>query len=442
MRDLTVEYRPIEALTPYGRNPRTHSKKQIRQLADSIKTFGWTNPILTDDEGGVIAGHGRLEAARVLGLESVPTIRVSDMSDAQKRAYVMADNKLAENAGWDRDLLRVELSALFETDLDFSIETIGFETAEIDLILGDEAVCDDADRGIPPVSNGPSVTEPGDLWIMGEHRLYCGDALDFASYAALLEGEKAAAVFTDPPYNVPVDGHVCGKGAVRHREFAMASGEMSSPEFERFLGTLCDRLIENSVDGSIHFICIDWRHAHELLSAASSRFAELKNICVWNKTNGGMGSLYRSKHEFVFVYKNGRAPHQNNVELGRHGRYRTNVWDYAGVNAFGAERLADLSDHPTVKPLRLVADAICDVTRRGELVLDPFAGSGTTILAAEKTGRRGAAIELDPAYVDVAIRRFEAATDLEARHAFYGHSFKEIALNREFDRSLKEEETT
>lgn len=436
---MQIEHRSVEALKPFANNPRTHSKKQVRQIAESIKTFGWTNPILIDDEGGVIAGHGRLEAAKLLGMGAVPVIRLSTMTAAQKRAYILADNKLAENAGWDEDLLRIELQGLLDMDLDFSVEVTGFETPEIDLLLNENDASAPEDEDVPAPEPGTAVSEPGDLWLLGDHRLFCGDALEASSYEAVLNGEKAAAVFTDPPYNVRIDGHVCGNGRIRHDEFAMASGEMSEREFTSFLSAVFGYLNRFSADGSIHFICMDWRHGFELMSAARAAYAELKNICVWNKTNGGMGSLYRSKHELVFVYKNGTAPHINNVDLGRHGRYRTNVWDYAGVNSFGAGRMEDLADHPTVKPVAMVADAILDVTHRGDLILDPFGGSGSTLLAAEKTGRRAALIELDPKYVDVAIRRYEKATGQSAIHARYGHSFHEVAENRAFDRSLYKE---
>ncbi|MEX0645681.1 MAG: DNA methyltransferase [Parvularculaceae bacterium] len=438
MTSLSIEYRAVSALKPYASNPRTHSNKQIRQIAESIKTFGWTYPILIDDEDGVIAGHGRIDAAKHLSLTEIPTIRLSSMTPAQKRAYVIADNRLAELAGWDKGLLAIELKGLLEMDLDFRIETVGFAPAEIDLLL-EEAQKDaiEADDEVPAPTEGPATALPGDLWLLGEHRLFCGDALDPAPYARLLGAEKARAAFTDPPYNVRIDGHVSGLGRVKHDEFVMASGEMSEDEFTRFLKRTFENLSAFTADGAISFVCMDWRHAFELLAAGRSSFTELKNICVWNKTNGGMGSLYRSKHELVFVYKNGTAPHINNVELGRFGRYRTNVWDYAGANSFGEARLEDLADHPTVKPISLVEDAIKDVTRRGDLVLDPFSGSGSTILAAERSGRRAAAIELDPKFVDVAIRRFEKATGVEAIHSENGKTFSEVASDRAFDRAMQ-----
>ena len=370
MRDLAVTYLAIADLKPYARNPRTHSKKQINQIADSIQTFGWTNPILTDADGSVIAGHGRLEAAKQLGIERVPTIRIEDLTEAQKRAYVIADNRLAELAGWDDEMLATELQLLSTLDLDFDLDLTGFETAEIDLLIGSLEADDKPAEPEPsfegPDRSKPAVNVPGDLWRLGDHLLLCGDALKAESYAALMGGEKAKMVFTDPPYNVPIAGHVSGLGKIKHDDFAMASGEMSESEFIGFLRTAFGHMADFSVDGSLHYLCMDWRHAYELLDAARSVYSELKNLCVWNKTNGGMGSLYRSKHELVFVFKNGTAKHVNNVELGRYGRNRTNVWDYAGANSLSSDRANDLALHPTVKPVALVADAIlgCIKTRR------------------------------------------------------------------------------
>jgi DNA modification methylase len=428
-RDLRVETVSVSTLKAYACNPRTHTKKQIRQIADSIRTFGWTNPILVDAEGGVIAGHGRLEAAKLLGIEHVPTIRLEDMSEAQKRAYVIADNRLAEIAGWDDDLLAVEFQALSEIDLDFDIEITGFETADIDsLIAGLNGANegDDVDR-LPDIDEtAPPITRLGDLWLLGRHRLLCADATKAESYARLLAEEQAQMVFTDPPYNVPIDGHVCGLGSVKHAEFAMASGEMSETEFTGFLETVLGQLAAHSVNGAIHFVCMDWRHLYELLTAGRAVYSEIKNLCVWNKTNGGMGSLYRSKHELVAVFKAGKGPHINNVELGVHGRYRTNVWDYAGINTFGKDRDAELAMHPTVKPVALVEDAILDCSRRGGIVLDAFSGSGTTIIAAERSARRGFGLELDPKYVDATLKRFRALTGEEPVHADSGLTLGEL----------------
>ena len=403
-----VECASVKSLTPAPNNPRTHSKKQIEQIAASIREFGFTNPVLIDKDHGIIAGHGRVEAAKRLGLDQVPVLRLEHLSEAQKKAYIIADNQLALQAGWDEDILAIELQGLAE--LDFDLTLTGFDTGDIDRLIGSIVSEEDADEEeIPEPDEGPSVTQPGDIWQIGPHRLICGDALEPGIYDRLLDGEQAGLVFTDPPYNVPIGGNVSGLGRKTHREFAMATGEMSEGEFAGFLQRSFEQLARVSRSGSIHFICMDWRHVGEVLAAGRGIYSELKNICVWVKSNGGMGSLYRSRHELVFVYKAGKAKHANNVQLGKHGRDRTNVWEYAGANSFGATRDEDLAMHPTVKPLELVRDAILDCSNRGDIVLDAFAGSGTTLLAAEQAGRKGYGIELDPAYCDVILKRLTQA---------------------------------
>jgi DNA modification methylase len=420
---------PVENLKPYPNNVRTHTEKSLSHLKGGIIEFGFIMPVVIDGDRNIIAGHGRVEAAKSLGMTAVPTICADHLTPAQVRAYRIADNRLAELSDWNRDALRVEFADLVELqvagDLDFDVTVTGFDMPEIDLLIG--GVDDDTDgeqetvEGPDPAK--PAVTRLGDLWILGHHRVLCANSLHEASYEAVLMGETARMAFTDPPYNVPVNGHVrCGNGGA-HREFAMASGEMSDTEFRRFLGSFISLVLANLSKGGIAMICMDWRHVEELIAAGKGAGLELINLCVWNKTNGGMGSLYRSKHELVCVFRNPGAAHVNNVELGKHGRNRTNVWDYAGVNSFGKGREADLADHPTVKPTALVADAIMDVTHRGDIVLDCFGGSGSTLLAAEKTGRKARLIELDPLYVDVAIRRWQAMTGQQAVHAETGETF-------------------
>jgi ParB/Sulfiredoxin domain len=341
---MHIETVAVEALRPYERNARTHSKRQIRQIAKSIERFGFNNAVLVDEQRRIIAGHGRVAAAKLLGIKEVPTVRLAHLSEAEKRAYILADNRLAEKAGWDREILAIELQAL--VDLDFEVELTGFETAEVDLILeeANEAVgtggCEDE---IPTYGAGPAVTRPGDLWNLGPHRLLCADARDPAAYGRLLDGVKAEFVFTDPPYNVQIDGHVCGLGRIRHANFAMGCGEMSEAEFTAFLEAVFRMLADNTVDGSIHEICMDWRHVPEMLAAGHAVYDELKNLCVWNKSNAGMGTFYRSKHELVFIWKSGTAPHLNTFELGQYGRSRSNVWDYAGVNSLKPGRLEELA---------------------------------------------------------------------------------------------------
>lgn len=429
MSALAIAYRSLSDLKPYARNARTHSRAQIKQIADSIQRFGFANPILIDDDDQIIAGHGRAGAAKLLGLDEVPTVRLSHLSPTERRAFILADNRLAEKAGWDREILAIELQGLI--DLDFEVELTGFGTAEVDLIL-EEA--EDAKREASGPEDdipdpGPAVSRPGDLWILGAHRLLCGDAREAGSYDRVLDGATAQFVFTDPPYNVRIPGHVSGHGQIRHQDFAMGCGEMSEEEFTQFLATVFGHLASHTTEGSIHQICIDWRHLREMLAAGHQVYSELKNLCVWNKSNAGLGSFYRSKHELIFVWKSGAAPHINNFELGQHGRTRTNVWDYPGATAMHSGRLEELALHPTVKPVAMVADAIKDCSKRGALVLDPFCGSGTILIAAERTGRKARALEIDPSYVDVAVRRWQTYAGKTARLP-NGQSFECVAEER------------
>ncbi|MBN8485011.1 MAG: ParB N-terminal domain-containing protein [Sphingomonadales bacterium] len=426
-----ITYRPVGSLTPYSNNPRKHPESQLVKLAASIAEFGFVMPVLIDEDGVIIAGEARVAAAKRLGLTEVPVIVAHQWSKAQVRSYRLADNRLAELASWNEQALAIELAAIIEMD-ETPIEILGWETAEVDLLIDAtnevNSSEDEADEQIEEPAD--PVTRTGDLWQLGRHRLLCASSLEAANWSELLAGEMAAMAFTDPPYNVPVSGHVCGLGKVSHDEFAMASGEMSQAEFIAFLSSFLAAMLPHLKDGAVLDLCMDWRHMGELLAALDANTLSLLNLCVWNKTNGGMGSLYRSKHELVLIAKKGKASHTNNVELGKHGRYRTNVWDYAGVNTFSRNRMADLADHPTVKPVALVADAIRDVSLPGEIVLDAFMGSGTTILASERTKRRAYGLEIAPGYVDVAIRRWEKMTGQQAVLASTGQSFAEVAAER------------
>lgn len=425
MTNLLIEYVALATLRPWARNARTHSKKQIRQIADSIQEFGFTNPVLIDRENSILAGHGRVAAARLLAMDHVPCVRLENMTRAQKQAYVIADNKLALNAGWDQEILADELKELLATDLDFDVGLTGFSIAEIDHII-DGSVPEEPgnpdDDALPDLDPQTAICRSGDIWQLGPHRLICGDARDPQTVQALMNGELARMVLTDPPYNVKIDGNVGGSGKIRHREFAMASGEMSETEFTEFLRSSFRNLADFSVDGSIHFIFMDWRHQGEVLAAGRGIYNELKNLIVWVKDNGGMGTFYRSRHELVFAFKKGDAPHINTFELGQHGRYRTNVWQYKGVNTLKAGRLDELALHPTVKPVQMLADAIKDVSGRGDIVLDLFGGSGSTLIAAQKTGRRAFLCEYDPIYCDRIIRRYEAFTHDEAELIACGYT--------------------
>ena len=431
MKALTIKYEDPRKLAPRANNPRTHTPRQIKQIAASIREFGFINPVLIDGSHGIVAGHARVAAAVSLGMTDVPTVRVDHLNPTQIRAYVIADNRLAEKAGWDPTLLALELQEL-SLELNLDVTVTGFEMAEIDLVVG-EAGGDTPDEAdvIPQIDRSLSaVSRAGDCWQIGNHFLSCGGALEPTTYERLLNGKRAQLVFTDPPYNVRIAGNVSGLGKAKHREFAMASGEMSEQEFTSFLRRALTNLANFSIDGSIHFVCMDWRHIRELADAADDVYTELKNICVWSKNNAGMGSLYRSAHEFIFVYKHGRAKHINNVELGRFGRSRTNIWEYAGLSSFGRDRDTTLAGHPTPKPLALVSDAILDCSKRDGIVLDAFAGSGTTLLAAEKTGRRGYGIELDAHFVDLAIKRLAEVYGLAAIHSQSGLRFDQVKAQR------------
>lgn len=428
-----IKYLPVTQLKSFGRAVRKHSERQLCKIVASIREFGFLVPVLVNERCEIIAGSARVEAARRAGHAEVPTICIEHLSDAQARAFRIAENKLQELAEWDLELLRAEIDEILELAPE-AIDLLGWETAEIDVMLGDASAggsetTDPADEVMEPVAE--TISRPGDLWRLGNHRLVCGSSLDETVWAQLLAGENASMGFNDPPYNVPVTGHVCGLGKIKHAEFAYASGEMSGAEFIAFLTTFLVQLARHCSDGAIIDVCMDWRHLSELLAATHEAGLSLLNLCVWKKGNGGMGSLYRSQHELVLILKKGKAPHINNVQLGRYGRYRTNVWEHAGVNSFGRTRAADLNDHPTVKPVALVAEAIRDVTKHGDIVVDGFVGSGTTLLAAERTGRRGYGIEIEPKYVDVAIRRWEKLTGKAAILEATGETFAEVSAARQ-----------
>ena len=424
------ERSPLE-LKPFKGNARKHPLSQITKLAASIKEFGFTSTVLTDENGMILSGHARVEAATQLGLAWVPVRVIIGLTPAQKKAFVLADNKIALLASWDMEQLAIELNDLAEVD--FPQELTGFTTAEIDLITDPEIT--QAQKADPAelVADDlmvPRTALPGDLFQMGKHRLYCGDARDLSAYERLMAGQKAQLVFTDPPYNVRVKGHVSGKGKTQHAEFAMASGEMNMQAFTQFLGEVFWLMAVHSQDGSVHYICMDWRHQRELLDAAQSTYGVPRQMVVWVKDNAGMGSFYRSQHELIYVFRKGDVPHINNFELGQHGRYRTNVWQYAGANSFKGNGQALLKLHPTVKPVALVADAIRDCSKRGGLTLDPFAGSGTLIIAAERTRRVAYCMELEPKFIDVAIARWQRVTGKAAIHVETGMDWETLGAKR------------
>jgi DNA modification methylase len=379
---------------------------------------------LADRNDTVVAGHARLLVAERLGMAQVPVIRLDHLTPAQIKAFRLFDNRITEEAEWDYSALVIEFQELLE--IDYDLDLTGFEAPEIDFVIEGELVPVSARPAdfVPKVETEP-VTRIDDLWILDEHRVLCGDACDPSAYTLLLRGDLAQQIVTDPPYNLRVDD-IVGSGAIKHREFVAASGEMTEYEFERFLDAFVQNLVRFSENGSVHHLFIDWRHVGVLELVCKRHFTVQLNLCVWVKHNGGMGSLYRSQQELVLVFKNGDAPHINNVQLGKYGRNRTNVWRYDGVNSLDPKRRADLTLHPTVKPVAMIEDAIRDCSKRGGLILDPFLGSGTTVIACEETGRVCAGMELDPLYIDVIVRRWQAFTGGDARHAETGMTFKEM----------------
>jgi hypothetical protein len=426
-----INHAQIEMASPYSlhispTHARVHSPMQIEQIARSIDRFGFLVPLIVDDAGIVASGVGRLEAAKLRKLDAIPIIRTKFVSEASRRAFALADDKLAEGSSWDFDRVATELQFLLDNDFDFTVT--GFDFGDLDVGIPANP------KEEPPVEL-PNVTDiavsrHGDLWNIGPHRLYCGNARFADSYEILLGGEKAAQVIADGPYNVPANGHVTVSDKVARREFAEAHGEMSRAEFTSFQRTVFKHLVQHSMDGSIHHQFMDFRHMREILDAADGVYTELKQLAVWVKDNAGMGSFLRSQHELVFIFKAGRGKHINNIGLsGKGDRHRSNVWSYAGQNTFHKGRKDDLAVHPTIKNVAMVADAILDCSNRGDLILDPFSGSGTTLLAAHRTGRRGAAIEIDPLYVDAALRRLAAATGLTPMLSD-GRTFDEVVAGR------------
>jgi DNA modification methylase len=429
---IAVEYRAIADLKLDPRNPRKHSPEHIDRIALSMSSFRFNVPVLIDSNLKVIAGHGRILACQKLGWTEVPTICLEHLTQAQARAFMIADNRLTEISVWDDQLLAEQLKELSVLELDFSLEATGFAMGEIDLriesLSAAQGAGDDRGDALPTIKSGPPISRPGDLWVLGRHRVYCGSALAAPAYKALMRGELAAMVITDPPYNVRIEGHVSGLGAIHHREFLEGSGEFSQEEYTEFLTTAFTLLAIQIEIGALVFAFIDWRHLDEMLTAGRKAYGKPVNLCVWAKTNGGMGSLYRSQHELVFVFRHGREAHRNNVQLGRYGRNRSNLWCYPGMNSFArnGEEGNLLELHATPKPVPLISDAILDCTARGDVVLDGFLGSGTTVIAAERTGRRCYGIELDPLYTDTIVRRWQTYTGDQARHASSGRLFDEV----------------
>ena len=398
---------------------RKHSKKQLQKIINAIKKFGFTNPILVDKQLKIIAGELRLLAAKKLGLRQIPVIILEDLTDQEAEAIRILDNRIAEDGEWNLGNLKEEIEKLMKFDITF--EDLGFDTVDYDEIFlindSDESKVHNLDKEDESWldSNIPPKVKLGDLWRLGDHFVYCGDSLLARSFEILMQGELAQIVITDPPYNCKINGHVCGLGKTKHDEFAMASGEMTDAEFAEFISKFMQHLIKFSIDGSLHYLFMDWAGLNTLLTQGKKHYTELKNIAVWCKGIGGMGTFLRSSHEMIPIFKNGKAKHQNHIQLGKNGRYRTNVWDYPGIRATNPSSLKLLKLHPTVKSVPMLHDILLDASSKNDIVLDCFGGSGSTLLAAERCKRRARLIEISPRYVDVTIYRWEKETGKTAK---------------------------
>lgn len=427
---LQVEYLPIDRIKPFAGNPRRHAASQIALIAASMAHNGNINPLLIDQDTVIIAGEARWEAAKLAGFSLVPAIRIPHLSLAQRRAYRIADNRLAEKAEWSIKDLTVQFELIAMEEPEYDLGLTGFSLDEIDAFNDNSLDPAPAQDEIVPDLADEVVTRLGDRWAAAGHQLICGDATAAGTYQRLLDRERPDMIFADPPYNVRIDGHVSGLGKHHHREFVQASGEMTDAEFQRFLLAFMMQCARFARAGALHYVCIDWAHVQALLAAGSVAYEAYINLCIWAKTNAGMGSLYRSQHELIAIFKKGKLAHRNNVMLGANGRHRSNVWSYAGMNVPSNARDATLGLHPTVKPIALVRDAILDVTRPGDIVLDPFGGSGTTLLAAHRAGRIARLIELDERYCDVILRRITQALGIMPTLVETGEPFDVVAIRR------------
>jgi DNA modification methylase len=420
-----IERRQLTAIKLRDRRTRTHSAKQIAQLTTAIQAFGEIVPLVIDEYDVLLDGYARYEVYQRLGMKDAAVIQISHLGPEEKRLFALSCNRLAEMAEWDETALRIEFEELLVLDPDIELELSAFQYAEVDQLLDNATSAVEEQETAPlPRRDMSPATRPGDLWLLDEHRLLCGNALEADAYDTLLRGEVAQMAVTDMPYNVPISGHVCGLGTVKHREFVMGAGEFTPREFTAFMHTALCLIAKNTIPAGIVYAFMDFRSIRELLEAGSEVPLEYKQLCIWVKTNAGLGGFYRNQHELVAVFKNGPGKHINNFGLGER-RYRTNVWRAAGVNVFRAGRMKDLEAHPTVKPTVLFTDAMRDCSRRNGIILDPFAGSGTVFLAAERTGRVGRGIEIDPHYCDVAVQRWQAATGRKVIHAITGRTYDE-----------------
>ena len=428
---IAVEYIDPKALVPPSRKLRQRSPRQLKRLARSIEDFGFLVPVLVDEDLSIVAGDGRVEAAKLLALPVIPIIRIDHLTKAQQRLFAIADNVTPQGVDWVPGALTLELKELKLIEPELDLTSSGLSIVQIDTMFGRARTQElaDADDVLPPLVPEP-VSRVGDRWRLGRHVLGCGDARGAAFLTGLLEGRQARLLLGDAPWNLKIEGVVSGKGKTKHLDFVMAAGEMSRAEFVRFLTEAITAAQASLVDGALVYLFMDWRNLDALAEAAAECGLVQKNLLVWCKDNAGLGLLYRSQHELIALYKYGGAPHTNNMRMGEDGRNRSNLLFYPGANSFGKGRSEALKSHPTSKPVSLLADILLDVTAPGEIVIDPFGGSGSTLIAAERMDRVCVMIELHPPYVDGIIRRYEKLCGTGATHFDTGKTFAEVAAER------------
>ncbi len=416
----------LEDLRLPRRAVRQLDTAHIREVADSISRLGFCVPVIVGKDNIVIDGAIRVEAARLLGLGWLSCVRIDHLSEDEQRVLRLAVNRLAEKGQWDLEELKIEFEELILTDA--PIEIAGFAPDEIDQIVLGEAGNILEEGPLAPEPDAIAVARAGDVFELGPHRVVCGSATDPEILRRLFVGDgPARLVLTDEPYNVRIAGNVTRRS---HREFAMASGEMTDAEFFAFNEAWMAAVLPCLCEGGLFGTFIDWRGYPTVFAAAAKLGLKPINLIVWAKTNAGMGSLYRSQHELLPLFKKGTAPHINNIELGKRGRWRSNLWTYPGASSLGSDARRGLKDHPTVKPTTMLEDALLDVTNRGEIVIDPFLGSGSTLIAADRTGRVCRGVELDPLYVDVILRRYQAATGEAAVLVETGEPYQALEARR------------
>lgn len=396
---------------------RKFSKQEISITTKVVDRFGIPSPIIVDNKNEIVLGANLYLAAKNLNAKTVPTVQLKDLSEKEIKMYSVAMNKILTMGEIDLESIKIDIKDwIFDENFTITPEELGLGTIEVDSILfelsgfsaSDAEEQNETKAEEAVLSDIPKIVKPGDLIQLGQHRLFCGDSMKAESYTKLLGEEKADIIITDPPYNVKIQGHVTKKK--NHPEFAQASGEMKPEDFINFLNTVTKNLKNFSKSGSIHYLFMDWKHLFELQIATKDVYEKLLNICVWDKGKGGMGSFYRSQHEFCLVYQNGTGSHKNNIQLGKNGRNRSNIWQYPGMNS-GTSQAKTLSNlHPTVKPVSMLVDILLDASDFGDIVLDTFGGSGSTLIAAQECGRKARLIEISPDYCDVIIHRWEKMT--------------------------------